>query len=368
MKSDTKQLITNIFDQAAKGFIEIGDETFGYWSYYNRFYANIEGQTNSKIDPQHVEFQIPNLEVFGDEVEKYLETALAFYKDDRNYFVLTPASHKQKLFADLLVNATNYDVNNPIPYIQTRTRLLQNPMHTGVFDLGTLCLEDKSGPLTLHTFGAIGKTMSNLEGPYRFEIAIDDQNGNRFKLPYITFGIDGNTAYVYSVQNKNRKQDNPLVKKLDRYFRKVNKDIDPADQISQVSPNALVSLTIFNSFLQQLDIKEIYAPDYLPIRYQSNLDAQLHRITTNDAAEEVIMRHERDQQNMTDKFYNLFLRYNHHFDTSEVEYNDMTNMLRLQLPTQPPQKNDNIIYAISSHVDVTDYKQKASTQTQSLSK
>ncbi len=345
----TKQIIDKIFFQSQKGYTEIGDDEMGFWPYFTKFFVNVEGQSNAEPnDTQTPIVQIPNEEAFVQDVKSYLDVAKKFYKQDRDYFCLTMPAHQEKLFLDLMINGTNLDYNNIYEYIHNRQAMLEQPVGTGVFVLG------QYGDLTM--YGAIGKTISNLEGPYCFEFALDDQNKNRFKLPSVTFGIVDDVAYVYAVQNKAKEQDNPLAKKLDRYFRKVNKGVDPEEEISKVSPNALVSLTAFIAFAKQIGITDIVAPDFLPVRYYGNQEVGLRKTTTNQQAETFLEKHDHDQYNMTNKFDNLFFRYGHHFTSDEVTYSELEQAVHVSLSTEEPEEHDdNIIYGVAQCVDAGEY-------------
>ena len=77
------------------------------------------------------------------------------------------------------------------------------------------------------------------------------EDGESFVLPNITFGQVEDKVVVYAVQGMKEKQYNTLSKKLDRHFRKLNKDVDMEDEIlSQVSVNALVSVVCFMAYVQ----------------------------------------------------------------------------------------------------------------------
>lgn len=119
------------------------------------------------------------------------------------------------MFLDLVVNATNFDFNNFISHIQTRKKMIENPLKTGVFKLG-----EYEG---LTILGNVVKNPSGLETPYEFEVAFEDQHGNRFKLPSISFGTIDDTCFVMAVQNKADKETNPLRKNLTDILERLTK-------------------------------------------------------------------------------------------------------------------------------------------------
>lgn len=363
MKENIKQGIEDIIKQASKGIVKIGDEENGFWTFYTRFYFCIEGKNNAK-NLKYPIINVPNYNIFIEQLDDYLKVAKNFYKMDKEYFELDDVSFSQKLFLDLITSATNYNLNNFISYMQLKKEMISKEIPTGVFKLGSY-----NG---INILGNIYKNTSNLESPYKFEIAFDN-GAQRFKLPSIYFGIANNTAYVMAVQNDKNKQTNELAKKLDRYFRKVNKDVNMEDIIANVSPNALVSLTLFNSYLKQNGIYKIIAPNFMPVRYHANKIAgynknkisipdelggikthsklvQYFKEQNREKQHEFIKQHNHNQFNITNKFSYLFLRYCHHFSNCFATYDDATQSVITYLNPEQ-QFGDNIIFDLDKSVN-----------------
>ena len=274
--------------------------------------------------------QIPNAETFAVLIQEYLNVAEKFYVADKNRFSLYDETLREKLILDLITNTTNYDRNNILSYIDTRTKMLKNPMQTGHYLIGET--QDFSIKASLL------KNPSMLEAPYRFTTYFTAENEDKFYLPTITFGVVDDTVYIYAIQAKKGKQTTPIAKKLDRHFRKVNKDVDMEDIIGQVSPNALVSLTIFLSVMQKEGIKKVVAPNFMPLRYQTNLMGEENYFKNNgkgileeQSLEEIIEKHNRQQFGITDKFTYTLLRYCHHFDGCKFDYDDIREQSVIRL-------------------------------------
>lgn len=353
----TSGLIQKIFEQAKDGFISLGPKG-KEWTYHVKFYQKIEGKVDFPLDNSVPIVNIPNYQTFVKKIEKYIPIAKDFYKKDKTYLELDNAGFEEKLFMDLFISATNYDLNNIEQYIDKRTKMLQNPIKEGAMLMGHL------GDYRL--VGSIRKTSSNIEGPYKLVMHFRDKEGNLFIMPAITFGKIDDTAYVYAVQKpqtRNNDKDSPVRKKLDRYFRKVNKDV-PED-MQNVSPNALVSFTVFNSLIESMGIKNIVAPDFMPIRYEANKEGALAHIFFAPEREEYLAKHDHDQYNITNKFMDLFVRYNHHFDNTEITYDDNTQTMHMTLEKSGKRltseeimdrdldledASDNIIYSIADIV------------------
>ena len=362
----TKKVIDKVFSQATMGICSFETQKKSFWNFFVQFYSKHDGVLYSKPEsifsnpkPDHDSgdfniptFQIPNLDLFVEVVDRYLKLAKEFYNDDKEYFELTDDSFTEKLTLDLFVNASNFDFSNPIAYVQQKTKQLQN----------TIKLEKRTiGKMNENIVSCnIKKNHSNLEGPYDMEISFSNPAyKDVFTLPCITFGMVDDILFLYSIQNKGKKttknseqdnlinENNPtLKKKLDRFFRSVGKDIDMTSIIGNVTPNALVSLTIFLSIMKKEGIKKVVAPSFMPLRYNANLNADKHSYIKKadfslygTGCEEVIdlhlkqieQQHNKIQANITDKFTYTLLRYCHHFDGSRFIYDDIRQQATLSL-------------------------------------
>ena len=242
MISNTKQIFEYICKNAINGKIDIGNKLSSKWSIFAKFLTNIEHSNNKKSATIPI-LNIPNYDNFIKKLDTYLTLAREFYKLDATYFYLFQNEFDKKLVLDLFANATFYDFNNIESYIDVRTKMLEHSLQKSELNFG---MYDN-----LNVEAKIEKSNSNLEGPYKIVFYIYDKNENCFELPTITFGIVKNTCYLYTVQNKNKLKITDFSKKLDRYFRKINKGVSFQDIESNVSPNALVSLTLFMSLLKQ---------------------------------------------------------------------------------------------------------------------
>lgn len=355
MINETKAIIDTILSQTSKGFIKIKCYDYDYdssFDFYVKLYAKCNGKILSETDSIFSEnikgqdtptdntsvLEIPDPNLFAEKVDDYLKYAFPFYSNDKNFFMLTNKSYKEKLFLDLIVNAGNYDYTNIYSYIDTRTKMLQNTIQCGIFPVGTY-----NG---FSVTAQVEKVFSNLEAPYRMHFIFSNDNKEYFQIPSITFGLVDNSVYIYAIQSKKDNKKNSVSKTLDRFFRKVNKDIPQDDEIlSVVSPNALVSLTLFLSIMKQNGIKGVIAPNFQPTRFYSNKSAKLSRNISENEKEKFLEKHYRDQFNITNKFTNTMIRYCHHFQNCEYFYDDIRQQSTIKLSKQNPE-NDNIIFDI----------------------
>jgi len=323
MIEDTRKIVDKILIQAQKGNIQIDSRDGGFWLFPVNFSTRIKGQDKEqKGFPPTI--NIPDYDLFIEKVNAYLEKAKQFYDFDQDYFDLNDLEFGEKLFMDLMINITHIDCVDIYNFIDKRSRFLDFKPESDMVYLGNLAGAKVNAKFTKHH--------SNLEAPYKFQIALENEE-NKSELPYLTFAIDGNKAYVYAIQNKQEKNENPLSKKVDRYLRKLNKGVDMDDMVANISTNALASLVLFSSYMKTQGIKEIIAPDYMPGR-----DTDKYKF-----------RRDEDQFNMTNKFMYLFLRYNYHFDTCTADYDDLTHTMHLNLNNDYT-KTDNIICSLDEEV------------------
>lgn len=311
-KSHVENILNEVLSQLENGKIEIGD-----WTFHTKLLNE-----NSKTNNGELSIKINNKKVLIENLMQYFKIANDFYQKDKSYYDLTEENFLKKLLLDLIVNSTNFDLNNFEKHIKQRTEMLKEDLTCeqsvqGVYQDADIMIE-------------ICKNFSNLEGPYKFNIQFDN-NFHSFKLPSVTFGKIDDEVFVYCLQGEKEKQTNLLAKRLDRHFRKANKGVDMNDEIlSNVSVSALVSLTIFLTHMKQLGVKKVAAYNFMPIRYNTTLSTKMLRLKEQEAQQEFEEVHNRNQFNITNKFFNTLIRYAHHFGVG-CEYDDIADKMELDL-------------------------------------
>lgn len=353
--SSTKEIFDNFLNEAETGLVVFPTTEGSAWKFGVNFYSNIEGKSNA-IDNSVPELQIPNYDKFVEELDEYLALAKPFYEGEKSYFDLTDESYTKKLMSDLFASATNYDFQNFLPYLQTRTKQLQNTLQQDQFELGNL------NGATI--FAKIKKNSSNLEGPYNMEFYAQKKK-EIYPLPSVTFGISDNNVHLYAIKNTNIKITDPATKKsfstvvdgnsaldtkfkedMQKYFHSITLNSHAKGIERNVSPNSLVSLALFLSFFKKTGIKEIVAPDFMPIRYATNRSAICNKsYNDKESLDERLERHDNDQMNITNKFMHLFLRYNRSFPECEIGYDDLRQEMHMTL-SQTKSNGENLIYKI----------------------
>ncbi len=334
-------IVKKILDQTQNGVVKIGDDKYP-WVFHSKIFANIENIDNTTNSAYPV-LKIQNKAKFIDLVAEYLTTAKKFYSRDEAYFDLEKnTDFEEKLFLDLIINATPSDLQNMLKYVETRTLMLKTELETGKTEIGTY-----NG---FQVREIITKRFSNLESPYRYIPEFyDPVSRTTFTLPTITFGIVNGVAQIGAIQNENPNQTSAAAKKLDRHFRKVNKDVDTEDIIYNISPNALVSFTMFVSYLKNMGITQITTSPFQPSRYYTQKHGKYAHAKSQEDIEKISEEMDRNQFNATNKVLYTFLRYAHHFaDNSEAFFDDNTQTMHLNLTNAYTNYSDNIIYDISN--------------------
>ena len=340
----TKQIIEDIFSQARKGKVEIKTTDGGFWTFYTRFATQINGEL-SEVGKKCPTINIPDFNSFEKLVDDYLVLARDFYAEDQAYFDVDDDEFSKKLFHDLMTNASNFDCCNIENFVKERMQMLASPALPKVVEMGQL--QGKKLSMT------VSKNHSNLEGPYRATFRFTDDNGENFELPTITFGITDKTCHLFAVQNMNvpkgtnhGKTEKPKVQKdIDRYFRKLNNGVDSEDIIANVSPNALASLTLFNSVIRQQGISELSSPIFMPLRYEGNKIAGCAKAKSEEERQEFLQKHDRDQFNITNKLTYLYLRYAYHFPETDCVYDETREKMTISL-VKSSVREENIIYGL----------------------
>ena len=358
MTQTTQEILNNFFDEAQSGTVFLattGRDGGSPWKFGIELFANIEGHSNAKHTEAPV-VKIPNYQQFVEAIDHYLSIAEPFYIADKTHYDLTDASYQKKLIADLFASATNLDFHDIFTYINHRTRLLENPLPTQSFDIGTL--NDTTITAT------IKKNQSQLEGPYNMEFVARHKN-DTYQLPSVTFAIDENKLYIYAIKYFNKKSydtienkeinsvadgklvlDTEFKEKMNSYFHTITQNSHSKGVERNVSPTSLVSLAMFLSLFKGSEIKEIIAPDFMPMRYAANKEKLITKSYAEpDLLEARLEKHDNDQNNITNKFMYLFLRYNRNFPENEIEYDDMRQEMRMKL-CKTQTFGENLIYQI----------------------
>lgn len=284
-----------------------------------------------------------NKEEFYSIVKKYI----ALFEEDLYWDTADYTEEVQKnisyrfiknKIAYLFANMSFDDFNNPIDFVRRYINFNKNKL----LERKTIdYIDGLSGKVHINI------RKSDLETPYCFESAIVSDEGY-YSLPTINYGISDNICYVYAIKNAvKRENKTKYQKKIDRLLYKLNtgvmdresqeyKDYKSGlteyypENVSDVSPNSVLALTLFLNEVQKQDINRIEVIPYLPVRFENHIKNEAYdalqeakkKNLNEQQKRELYIKNVKDQlkiqSNITEKFIRTFYRVAHHFDNVNI--------------------------------------------------
>lgn len=265
-------MVLNIFYNeiikgASIGNIQIGDFTPAI-SFYTNIIEDNNFNANDKINPNPV-LVINNKDRFNEKLINYANLAIEFY-----YNGVFNHDNIKSVLAYIFVNASEHDLINPISYLEKRINFLK--WNKKEVDFNEI--------LDYKTNLNIKKQSAMLEAPYSFSLSLTDGN-ELYNFPEIIFGVSKDEAYIYAIQNKNKKEENNnlLKKKINRLLFKLNANfseekISDDFNASDVSMSFVASLILFIRYLSEIGITKINTQVNMPIRYNSHFESTRRKL------------------------------------------------------------------------------------------
>ncbi|MBE6151882.1 MAG: hypothetical protein E7165_01015 [Firmicutes bacterium] len=272
-----------------------------------------------------------------------LITLLEQYFDEcdnhKNKFSNCKLETRIKIYLTLVwANATYEDFANPTLYIKRRIDFYRNKLFS--FDKK----EYGSAVEALNGSNIIIENYTQdirQETPYVFKVSFKNQEDG-FNLPCISYGISNGECFIYAVQGEKREELTKYQKAMNRRLFKLNSDVlkHESDEyieyingeeyypenISDVSPSAIMALSIFLDELNKHGIEKVKVVTLLPIRYNSKEQAfakkyeyQLKKKNlTENQLKKLLLEYKREslriQQNLSEKMIRNFRRIENHFN------------------------------------------------------
>ena len=330
---------------------------------YNVLFKTVlDGKTLYKLDEEMQKNNymfIPTLFInnkteFDKALLEYYDKAKDFYK----YKIDKEDDFEATILTLLWNNATEDDFKNPIDYIKRYISFMDQPTN---LNLNTYENIGYSSILDSDIEVCIKEEEIYEETPYGFYMRAT--NGNLYyNFPVIRFGIHDNKAYIYAIQQRKEKNTEEkdifdYQKKIHRRLFKVNENFNKEENIDNIeypenltgiSPSALVSLTYLLSLLSNENINDVIVPIFLPVRYNAKEISYLYKIDLlkkkgydvefiNNEYHNLLNKHEEIQRNLSDKLLRHFRRLDLLFENIKI--------------TSMPFELDNNI-----HLNVDEYK------------
>lgn len=321
----TKVFYEEIVPEAALGKIDV------YFSFSEAFATKIieiNKDIPCKIDLPGVMIPtliIKNKDLFDSLLREYVSKALDFYPDDTIYPEVLNYKNKDNqvigktklILAQLFANATAEDFNDPCSFLRRRIAFIDNHFDSNT-NLGYS--EMLGANLELITL----KDTLNNEAPSDFVIRATSEDG-KWISPRVRYGIDGDTVYIYAIQNEDVNE-GVLSKKINRKLYKVGEGfVDSFDEENpkDVTSSFLVTLNMAISYFKSLGYSKFTIPSILIVRWNAKkiiINNKRVKKRINDI-EMNALEGELDaiQSNLTNKLIRTFLRLACHYNNICVD-------------------------------------------------
>ena len=349
-----------ILKETAKGRVDCN------MMYNILFKTKINGKTIYSLDSNIVKnnnLLIPTLIIedvnkFNDSLISYYNKAKEFYKDKIN----KEDNFDKTIITLLWNNLTEDDFKNPVNYINRYIDFMNNPiiLNNDYVNIGYSNILDSNIEICLK------QEPINEETPYGLYIRSRKEN-LYYEFPVVRIGISKDKAYIYAVQQKKNKEleneenynyeiyiHRKLFKVNAGFIKEENADniINP-ENITGISPSALISLTITLSILESSGIKKIEVPTFLPVRYNAKeisymikkdlLEEKGYDVESiNNMIHQYEENHEQIQRNLSDKLLRYFRRIEYNFDNINLTSypNELDSSVHLYLDSYSGCNND----------------------------
>ena len=311
-----EQVLFEVIKEAAIGKIKIGEN-----------FVNV--RFNTVFDENYEMDDIPTLKITDQ------DTFIKLVKEYISLLNITDKGQIKTKIIYLFANATYSDLLNPINYLRKRINFILDKSLEGetYYNIETLFGCDIKTEITPYPH----------ETPYCFKSYI--VKDEKYELPTISYGISDGICYIYAIQNYNKDIETSFGKKIKRKLYHLNEGVDNENEISLVSPAAILSLTIFLKQLRDNGISYIRVIPYLPIRYQNKakaIELEIDYRTKKDnlrppqvyeLRRKLESEQTRIQANLTEKLIRNFYRLEYHFAnviiTAEPWIHDETLNIKL---------------------------------------
>ena len=243
---------------------------------------------------------IQNVDTMEKTLEEYIETIRT--TDIRS--TQMDARHNEKYFIyNIWKNATWYDFQNPEKFIQRYTNFIKDETFSE-YDQKTKIGEMDGNEIYVERL----QDEYGFETPYVLQYSIQRDN-HCYQFPIIRYGITrnrqgGKLAYIYALQGKKEPEGTTYQEEIRSFCNKANSGVH---KHRNVSPSALVALTLFFGMLEKENIQAVKAPVFLVGRYGRFAGAKTEEETN------------RIQNNLTGRFLRNFFRITNHFPNVEIQ-------------------------------------------------
>ena len=286
----------------------------------NRISVPFYGEGNDYIKPTLI---INNKELFNSLLLEYLDLARDFYKGE--YYLLDKSvllNINKLLLARMFLNFTFEDFNDPCSYLRRRISFFKNKLDTSHEEVEDTPFLD--GKLIID----ITNDVMVMETPYLLNMKLVDKEGYEYYFPSLTFGIDGDTVYLYTLQLRDYEDfinSNKYSKKVNRLFYKVNEGLDLNEDVpylKDVTASFVVAASLALSFFYKQGFNKFMVNSILITRWNEKMiranNPEHRELLTEEAAKKYKEKVHKIQYNLSEKFLYTFLRLIHQSNGVEI--------------------------------------------------
>ncbi len=334
-------LFNQIINEANLGKIEIDGDFFPI-AFNTMIYNNNSLEFSNYKENNFPTLIIKNKKLFFEKMNEYIKISLSKNPKFPMFINNVLDNQIKMLIAYLFANATTEDFNNPIDLLNRNIAFLNDNTFEYINNGLSVSLNDCFQASKL--FISNQKQSVFMETPYKMDFTLINSDNEilKYDLPSISYGIVENLnqkeCYIYSIinpkSNNSLGNQNKYFKSIKRELYKLNSGVMDhesveylnyingnsnyyPENISDVSPSTIISLTAFISMLEAQNINTIKIVPYLPIRY---LSRELSANDNENLKEQLITRNDVIQSNITDKFIRIFRRVAYHINGLDIQY------------------------------------------------
>lgn len=336
----TRELIKNIFFNEIVNEAKLGEVKVQINEEENTFNVGFNSCIEGVLESGNFGDSKPILMVNNkDQLVNLLEQYFNECNKHNNKFSNCKLEEKIKIYLTLIwSNATYEDFANPAQFIKRRIDFYQNK----ILDFSSKEYSHEIEVLDNSKIQIYNELQDiRQETPYVFQPTIENGEDS-FSLPRISYGISNNECYIYAVQNHNKSELSSYEKKINRTLYKIKENVLAfetdeykeylnesgyyPENISDVSPSAILSLSIFLDVLNKYGIEKVKVISLLPIRYNSKELAFTKKYEYNlknknlseSELRKLLLEYKKEslriQKNLSEKMIRNFRRIEHHFD------------------------------------------------------
>lgn len=331
-----EELFYEIINEASNSKVIIDSDEY-YIPFNTIIYENDKIIFNNIKENNYPTLIIKDKKLFFEKLKQYLDLEISINRKTNLFSKNIERNKLKQIISYLFVNATTQDFENPVELIDRYISFLMDDTFNSLNDSIAINMNG----LFLDSNVEIKNTIQSvsMETPKKIEMSLSKYiNGEKvlYNIPSISYGIVNNTCYIYSiinpkVENNNLEYSKKIKRELykinsgvssnesEEYLKYKNNEIDYyPENISDVSPSAVLSLSIFINLLQNKNITNIKVVPYLPIRYLSR-QIMADSLFNNDKKQELNIRNNFIQSNITDKFIRTFRRICYHLSGVDIK-------------------------------------------------